>query len=434
MKRFQAQQANLVFMFILSVFFITGCGNWDGGDGTATPVTPGTSATIIPGQVCPVNAGPTIPTVLSSNPTSGNLNVTTSTTGVAGGGKLITANFSMPMDPLTIESATAPLTFTVSETLTGIPVPGVVTMNALDTIATFTTAAALLPDTQYTVSITTDAESAANLAMACSYEWSFTTVTPAAAGPATVDLGAAEPFGGFGGGAGMTNQGILTVIDGDIGTTAASTLVTGFQDSTADEYTVTPLNDGMVTGRIYTAPPPPVVFGPGGPFGGTAATMAIATAAAGDALIAYNSISPASLPGGIDPGAGQLGGLTLAPGIYAAAGGTFLLTGSDLTLDAQGDTDAVWVFQTAAGLTIGAPGFPRSIILINGAQAKNVFWYVGTAARIEDQCSMVGTIIANSGVTISTAGQLATTTLEGRALSLIASVTVVNTLIYVPAP
>jgi hypothetical protein len=136
----------------------------------------------------------------------------------------------------------------------------------------------------------------------------------------------------------------------------------------------------------------------------------------------------------VDPGAGQLGGLTLAPGIYKAAGATFLLTGSDLTLDGQGDPNAVWVFQTAAGLTIGAPGFPRSIILINGAQAKNVFWYVGSAARIEDRSSMVGTIIASAGVTISTAGQLSTTTLEGRALGLNASVTMVNTLINVPAP
>ena len=82
-----------------------------------------------------------------------------------------------------------------------------------------------------------------------------------------------------------------------------------------------------------------------------------------------------------------------------------MLTGSDLTLDGQGDPNAVWVFQMAAALTVGAPGFPRNIILINGAQAKNVFWYVGSAARIEDRgCTMVGTIIANAGVTFSTAG------------------------------
>jgi hypothetical protein len=245
---------------------------------------------------------------------------------------------------------------------------------------------------------------------------------------APIELGAAVPYGGFGGGAGMTNEGILTIIDGDIGTTGASTTITGFHDSVADIYTETPLNIGTVTGRIYTAPPSPGGAG----VGGTAETFAIASAAANAVLIAYNSMSPASLPGGMDPGAGQLGGLKLAPGIYKAAGGTFLLTGSDLTLDGQGDPNAAWVFQMEAGLTVGAPGFPRSINLINNAQAKNVFWYVGSAARIEDRCNMVGTIIAYSGVTISTHDELFTTTLDGRALGLNASVTVVNTIINVP--
>jgi hypothetical protein len=131
-----------------------------------------------------------------------------------------------------------------------------------------------------------------------------------------------------------------------------------------------------------------------------------------------------------------LGGLTLAPGTYTAAGGAFLLTGSDLTLDGQGDANAIWVFQMASSLTVGAPGFPRSVILINGAQAKNVFWQVGSAATLNGAGggTMVGTIIAPAGVTFSTAGNAAITTLDGRALGLSASVTMVNTVINVPAP
>lgn len=119
------------------------------------------------------------------------------------------------------------------------------------------------------------------------------------------------------------------------------------------------------------------------------------------------------------------------PGTYTSAT-TFKLTTGDLTL--HGGPNDVWVFQVGSALTIGAPGFPRNVILTGGAQAKNVFWQVTSAARIEDRCTMVGTIIATQGVTISTAGQLATTRLDGRALSLIASVTMVNTLINVPAP
>jgi hypothetical protein len=332
--------------------------------------------------------------------------------------KTVAVTFSEAMDPLTITIAN----FTVAG------VTGTVTYNAISNIATFTPLSNLAASTTYTATITTGVRDLAGNALAVNKVWTFTTGTGLA--PGAVALGAAAPFGVFGGAAGMTNQGILTVINGDIGTTGASTMNTGFHDSVGDVYTETPLNIGTVNGRIYTAAPPPGGTG----VGGNAATFAIATAAARDALIAFNSMSPASLPGGIDPGAGQLGGLTLAPGIYKPAGATFLLTGSDLTLDGQGDPNAVWVFQTPAGLTIGAPALPRSIILINGAQAKNVFWYVGSAARIENRCSMVGTIIASAGVTISTAGEPSTTTLEGRALGLNASVTMVNTLINVPAP
>ncbi len=113
-------------------------------------------------------------------------------------------------------------------------------------------------------------------------------------------------------------------------------------------------------------------------------------------------------------------------------GGAGTLTASALTLDAQGDANAVWVFQSAAALTVGLTATPRTVFLINGAQAKNVFWQVGSAARIEDGSTMVGTIIAPAGVTVSTAGQLGQTTLTGRAIGLTASVTLVNTTIVAP--
>jgi uncharacterized repeat protein (TIGR02543 family) len=241
-------------------------------------------------------------------------------------------------------------------------------------------------------------------------------------------LGSAAKFGAFGGNAGITNQGLNTVINnGSIGTTAASTLITGFHDgTTGDIYTETPLNTGNVTGRIYTAPPAP----------GTATSFAIASQALLDATVAYNSISPASKPGGTDPGAGELGGLTLAPGVYKSASGTFKITNGDLTLDAKGDPNAVWIFQTAAGLTVGiaGPAGARSVIMINGGLAKNVFWYVGSAATINAAGGgiMTGTIISSAGVTFSTAGNAVQTVLNGRAISLVASVTMVNTTINVP--
>lgn len=250
--------------------------------------------------------------------------------------------------------------------------------------------------------------------------------TPAYSQVAPVALGAAASFASFGGGAGITNQGIYTVINGDIGTTAVSTMVTGFHDTSGDVYTETPLNVGTVNGTIYSTPPPP----------GTVAKSVIAAQAALDAQTAFNNMSPGLLPGGTDPYSGLLGGKTVTPGVYQSASGSFNIIGSDLVLDAQGDPNAVWVFQMGTSLTVGDTTGPRSVILVNGAQAKNVFWQVGSAATINGAGggTMVGTIIASAGVTFSTAGNVAVTTLNGRALGLNASVTMVNVNINVPAP
>ena len=367
----------------------------------------------------------TPPTITLTNPASAGVNVLLNAT--------VNATFSEAMNPLTI---TAPGTFTLAVAgVGGAAVSGTVTYNSLSNIATLTPSTNLTASTQYTSTVTNAAQDLAGNALAAGLvpnPWSFT--TGAAAGPPGPNLASAATFGAFGGGAGITNQGINTVINGNIGTTGVSTVVTGFHDNGVGcTYTETGSNMGLVNGEIYTAPPPPTVACPSE---GTASTFAIASQAAIDALAAYNSLTPASMPGGTDPGAGQLGGLVLAPGTYKSASGTFFLTGSDLTLDAQGNANAIWVFQMASSLTVGAPGAPRNIILVNGAQAKNVFWQVGSSATINAAGggAMVGTIIASAGVTFSTAGNAAITTLNGRALGLNASVTVVNTVINVPAP
>ncbi|MGZ5134082.1 MAG: Ig-like domain-containing protein [Flavitalea sp.] len=349
------------------------------------------------------------PTVISTDPLNGSTNVALN--------KQITATFSELMNSSTITTAT----FTLKDGAT--PVGGTVTY--VGTTATFSPSANLTSNTTYTATITTGSQDAAGNALAADYVWSFT--TGAVVVPPNI-LGNAAMFGVFGGNAGITNQGLNTVINnGSIGTTAASTLITGFHDgTTGDVYTETPMNVGNVTGRIYTAPPAP----------GNATSFAIASAGLLDANNAYNSISPASKPGGTDPGAGELGGLTLPPGVYKSASGTFNISNGNLTLDAMGDPNAEWIFQTAAGLTVGIAGplGARSVTLINGALAKNVYWHVGSAATINGAGGgvMVGNIIASAGVTFSTAGNAAQTVLDGRALSLNASVTLVNTTINVP--
>jgi hypothetical protein len=367
----------------------------------------------------------TAPTVTLTSPASGAANVALNSA--------VNATFSELMNPTTMLT---PGTFKLTVAGGGVSVDGLVTYDATNGIATYTPSASLSATTTYTAEVATAATDATGNALTAGTTpnpWTFTTGT-VASGQVPPILGAAAAFGSVGGGAGITNQGINTVINGDIGTTGASTLVTGFHDAGPGcTYTETGSDAGLVNGNIETAPPSPTVACPSE---GTAATFAVATQAAADAQTAYINLSPASRPGGADPGAGQLAGLVLPPGIYRAAAGSFLITGSDLTLDGQGDANAVWVFQMASTLTVGDPGTPRSVILVNGAQAKNVFWQVGTAATINAAGggTMVGTIIAAAGVTFSTAGNAAITTLNGRALGLNASVTMVNTVVNVPAP
>jgi len=371
--------------------------------------------------------------VTSTNPADNAMSVCPSST--------INATFNVPsglrMDPASVNSSTFTVTDAASP-LTPVMATSVVLDADTGHIATFNPLNDLVVGATYTATLKSGSNGVKDWAipantMNADVTWDFTvadcTVTP----PITIALGSAATFGAFGGSAGTTNQGILTVINGNIGTTAISTAVTGFHDGGVGcIYTETTLNVGTVNGNIYTSAPPPTV---GCPTEGTATTAAIAAAARADALIAYNAL--VAKPGGPDPGAGNLANLVLVPGVYTAAAGSFMIQGGDLTLDAQGDANAVWVFQMASTLTVGGPGAaaPQSITLVNGAQAKNVFWQVGTAATINagGGGTMEGTIISQAGSDVSTNGNVAVVTLNGRILSLNASVTLVNTVINVPA-
>jgi hypothetical protein len=110
----------------------------------------------------------------------------------------------------------------------------------------------------------------------------------------------------------------------------------------------------------------------------------------------------------------QLGGQTLTGGVYSAESGTFQITG-ELTLDAQGDPDTVWVFQTASTLNAAVDS---TVVLADGADACNVFWQVGSSATLGTDASFVGTIMALESITANNGA-----TVEGRLLARNAAVT-----------
>ncbi|MBW3663729.1 MAG: DUF3494 domain-containing protein [Actinobacteria bacterium] len=122
----------------------------------------------------------------------------------------------------------------------------------------------------------------------------------------------------------------------------------------------------------------------------------------------------------------ELGGETLFGGVYNSLDGTFFITGT-LTLDAQNDPDTVWIFQTGSTLKTGVDS---SVSLINGADACNVFWQVGSSATLDTRTSFAGNILALASVTLNTGA-----TIRGRALARDGAVTMdTNTITRADCP
>ena len=366
---------------------------------------------------------------------------------------LVTATFSEAMNSLTLNPATFQLTQGKTLALGGTLVEATIGYDPLSFVATLTPKAALLPSTLYTVLVTDGATdqlgNPLGNAPLVPNPWTFTTgnapfVPPIILGQ-TISL-----FGGFGGPAGMTNAGDLTVVNADIGTTGVSTTMTGFYDESVPAVAgVYPCsysagfgaNYGLVKGIITTAPPPPRGSCPDegtGPATQPGTTFYTATTALSEAQTAYTTLQ--GLPLGITLATNELGNRVLTPGVYKSTSFYDITTGP-LTLNAGNDPNAYWIFQMASYLTVGTPGTPaansESVILENGALASHVFWAVGSAATINPAGggTFVGTIISQAGIAVSTTGNNAPAdivTIDGRLIALTASTTLVNTVINLP--
>ncbi|KAG1656748.1 hypothetical protein FOA52_009124 [Chlamydomonas sp. UWO 241] len=140
-----------------------------------------------------------------------------------------------------------------------------------------------------------------------------------------------------------------------------------------------------------------------------------------DLTIAYNDAAGRTLcPVDI---AGNLGGMTLYPGLYKSTSG-LAITGSDLVLDAQGDEDAVFIFQMAETF-LSTTG--RKVLLTGSANAKNIFWQVGTSATLMGDTVLEGTMMADQSITSGSRAVV-----NGRVLARIASVTMESAVFHLP--
>jgi hypothetical protein len=228
----------------------------------------------------------------------------------------------------------------------------------------------------YTATITTGAKDLAGNALAVNFVWSFTTAG-SAAGQAPVALGSATTFAVLGGST-VTNAG-LSIVNGDLGL-SPGTAVTGFPP-------------GVINGATHAGDP-------------------VAAQAQVDLTAAYNDAAGRTV--GAITVAGNLGGQTLVPGLYKSTS-TLEISSGDLTLDAQGDANAVFIFQmgTTFTSTIG-----RQIILAGGAKAANIFWQVGSSATLGTNSVFKGNILALASITVTTGAAV-----EGRLLARTGAVT-----------
>jgi hypothetical protein len=178
----------------------------------------------------------------------------------------------------------------------------------------------------------------------------------------------------------------------------------------------------VVTGDLGVSPGTAVVGFPPGILNGI---LHAADGASGqgtaDLTTAYNDAAGRTLcPVTV---AGNLGGQTLAPGLYKSTDSLEVSSG-DLTLDGQGDAAGVWIFQMASTLLTTSG---RQVILAGGARASNVFWQVGTSATLGSTSSFQGTIMADQAITLETGA-----TLNGRALARIAAVALDSAVVVKP--
>lgn len=184
--------------------------------------------------------------------------------------------------------------------------------------------------------------------------------------------------------------------------------------------TVTSTGGTMIFGDLGVSPGTAVTGSPG-VTGTLHAGDPAAAQAQSDLTIAYNAAA-ARTSGSVSV-AGNLGGQTLAPGLYTSTSSLEISSG-DLTL--AGDANAVWIFQMGSTLTTTTS---RKVILSGGAQPANIFWQVGSSATIGVSSIFKGTILAAQSITLGTGA-----TLAGRALARVGAVTLdANTITVPPA-
>ncbi len=298
----------------------------------------------------------------------------------------IKAIFSEPMSPLTITSST----FTVSQGAN--LVAGTVTYSGVT--ATFNPSNSLAVSTVYTATITTGAKDLAGNALTANKSWNFTT---SASTLSAVDLGAAGNYVILAKTA--INNNPTSAVTGDLGLSpAATSFITGFALTNATGYATA----SQVTGQIFAADMAPP-------------TSTNLTTAVENMITAYNDAAGRPTPSFLELNTGNIGGLTLTPGLYKWTSTVTLP--SNVTI--SGGANDVWIFQISGDLTMSSA---VNITLTGGAQAKNIFWQIAGQATLGATSHFEGIILSKTGITFQTGASI-----NGRLLAQTAVILDANT-------
>lgn len=292
--------------------------------------------------------------------------------------KVIALTFSEAMDETTING----VTFTLKQGTSS--VEG--TVSYTGKTARFTPSNVLAASTAYTATITKGAKDLAGNALAADVAWEFTTGGTTSL-LATVNLGTSGNYVILAQSA--INNSSTSAITGDVALSpAAASYITGMALTAATGYATST----QVTGKVYAADmadPTPINL----------------TTAVGDMVAAYNDAAGRPSPDFLELGTGNLGGKTLAPGLYKWTSTVTLP--SDVKI--SGGANDIWIFQISGDLTMSSA---VRITLEGGAQAKNIFWQIAGQATIGTNAHFEGVILSKTGITFQTSSSI-----NGRALA-----------------